>query len=1016
MNILLPPYISILCIYTTLAFAIYLLRNKENVAEKNIKNYKHLVYLIFFVFSWQTSEFMAVNLSLQQEQSAILWKITLSLSITAALSTLYFIVNFLQIKNRRILYISTLLVFIETINVLFTQNVISATYKTSNGQTLFEKGSISAGIGHNILLVALLLLSLGFIVNALKINSVKRASIRFLMFGVISVILPQILFGVIFPIFNLPTVRIGQISIIFVVFFFYKAVSEKSSIILSKQYISIKTKFIFVFALISLGAVILTAIPTSTLLKNLSERTQAKNISIQVENASKDINTFLDEYASDALFLSNLGTVRRLEIDQIQNEFFSLAESNSDYMQVRLIDINDQEIVRVDSDEKSTRIIDEDKLQNKVDRYYFTDSIVLNQKEVYMSKIDLNREGSPPQIEIPINPTVRFATPFYSPDGEKLGIVILNVHANKLLESLNHNNDVRFTDESGYFIAHPNSELEWGSPADFDTGYNFSLELSSQDIEGMRSEQTYYSKGQQGLVYANKLTLYNNTFFVYTALDYSVILQDINNLQISLLSLGALYSILSLVFAEIASGFVVKNLIEIRKTVERINKTKEIEYLTINSHDEIGEISILLNEWARKINLTNNEIQKTVDNQVRQIKNNEDKLKEQQKALMNVLEDVQEEKQKAEQHSTELIKFKLAVENSSDQIVITDPEGYILYANPILEKITGFSVEESVGKKAGSRELWGGIMEPEFYEVMWTKIKKEKVLFKGQIKNRKKSGEEYTASVTIVPILNDKGETIFFLGVERDITKEAEVDKMKTEFISLASHQLRTPLSAIKWFLEMLIDGDLGTLNEEQQKTLLDVNTSNERMISLVNSLLNVSRIESGRIIIDPEPTELKDLIDGVLMELTPQIKEKEISTIVSIGDNMEKISIDPKLIRNVYLNLISNAVKYTSKNGEIQIFVSHNDTEVISAISDDGIGIPKEQQDRIFQKFFRADNVIKVETEGNGLGLYLVKAIVESSGGKVWFSSTEGEGTTFWFSLPKKGSMKKKGEVSIDS
>ena len=354
----------------------------------------------------------------------------------------------------------------------------------------------------------------------------------------------------------------------------------------------------------------------------------------------------------------------------------------------------------------------------------------------------------------------------------------------------------------------------------------------------------------------------------------------------------------------------------------------------------------------------------------------------------------------------------MAVENASDHIIITDIDGRILYANKAAERITGYSKKEILGRKSG--ELWGGKMDKVFYQNMWKTIKEEKKVFVGELTNRRKSGEKYEVQLRISPVFDEKGDEIFFVGIERDITKEKEIDRAKTEFVSLASHQLRTPLTSIGWYAEMLLSGDAGKLTKDQNQFVNEIYEGNQRMIGLVNSLLNVSRIDLGTFVIEPEPTNIVEIADSVLEELKPQILKKQMNIKKRYDKGIPIIKADPKLIRIIFQNLLSNAVKYTPDKGKVILDIAKRDKDLLIKVVDTGYGIPKGQQVKIFSKFFRADNIQQKDVEGNGLGLYIVKSIIDKSGGKIWFESEENKGTTFYATLPLKGMKKKQGAKGL--
>ncbi len=230
--------------------------------------------------------------------------------------------------------------------------------------------------------------------------------------------------------------------------------------------------------------------------------------------------------------------------------------------------------------------------------------------------------------------------------------------------------------------------------------------------------------------------------------------------------------------------------------------------------------------------------------------------------------------------------------------------------------------------------------------------------------------------------------------------KLRELDAQKSEFISVVAHQLRTPLSGLKWTLRMITSGELGPLSPDQKAFLEKSYDSNERMIALVNDMLGANRLESGKLQYNFVPMDITTLVDSVLFDMKAEAKRKGIKISVSKEENLPLVEADPEKIRQVFQNLLENAIKYTIKDGDIEIKIKRDGDFLLISVSDRGIGIPQEQQVNIFTRFFRGANAVKMETDGSGLGLFVVKNLIEKHRGKTWFESEVGEGSTFYFTL----------------
>lgn len=225
------------------------------------------------------------------------------------------------------------------------------------------------------------------------------------------------------------------------------------------------------------------------------------------------------------------------------------------------------------------------------------------------------------------------------------------------------------------------------------------------------------------------------------------------------------------------------------------------------------------------------------------------------------------------------------------------------------------------------------------------------------------------------------------------------LDVAKSEFISIAAHQLRTPLSAIKWILYMLIHDEFKG-ESEKLEFIEKAAQSTDRMIELVNDLLEVDHIQSGKDQFIFKPMQPRDLINSIISELQTIITKRNIQMSVDLAKSVQ-VNGDETKLRELFQNLIENSLKYTPMGGSVNVSVKVEEKFLKFEIKDSGIGIPADQKYHIFSKFFRAANAMKVETSGSGLGLFIAKEVAERHGGKIWFESKMGEGTSFFVELP---------------
>jgi PAS domain S-box-containing protein len=337
---------------------------------------------------------------------------------------------------------------------------------------------------------------------------------------------------------------------------------------------------------------------------------------------------------------------------------------------------------------------------------------------------------------------------------------------------------------------------------------------------------------------------------------------------------------------------------------------------------------------------------------------------------------------------------EIAFEHAFDHIIITDANGKILYCNPAAEALTGYPKAEMIGK---TPKLWGGFMGQEWYARFWNTIKVLKKPFVGEIVNQRKDGQKYTAEIRINPVVDVSVEVTHFVGIERDITLSKRIAEMKNEFLSLVSHQLRTPIGQLQAYTDNMLAGVTGEFTPEQQEYIEGMRRSTLRCSRLINNILNVSRLDRGLIKMDLQRVDLDAVIQPVIRQFEMECRRKGIAIIYQPGQVMAKADAD-KLVE-VVSNLIDNALKHTD-TGSITITLQSDQDKAKIAIADTGQGIPSEFIPSLFSK----DKILPQgpkSNEGARLGLYLAKTFMDMQQGDISVNSAVDKGTTFTLTLP---------------
>jgi len=481
---------------------------------------------------------------------------------------------------------------------------------------------------------------------------------------------------------------------------------------------------------------------------------------------------------------------------------------------------------------------------------------------------------------------------------------------------------------------------------------------STKESKGIQEASSYY--------YNNILPLFENikqlTRDLLTVNQEAMLskrnkaLEVAGNASFSTAVISALAILIGVIFSSYLNAKTVKPITVLIEKIKLIAQGDYKQRLQEKGKDEIAELSREFNIMAGKLKAFEE---------------------------MNI-QKLMEEKQKAEG----------IVESIGDVVLVTDRENKILVLNRAAEKAFDIRKEETV-----KTHFLETIKHEEIFEQVKKALKEQQDDDKGYTDiSIEKDGSIKHLRVKSKPIKNEQKEIIGVVTLMQDITKLKEVDAMKSEFVATVSHEFRTPLTSIGMAVNLLLDGTTGKINEEQNELLLALKEDQERLNSLVGDLLDLSRIESGKIQMDIQSNEMKEIVHNAISPFSIQLKEGDVDLEIDLPENLPVVKADFNKISWVLTNLVGNALRYVPRDGTGRIKISAKKTanKLLVSVSDNGSGIPEDMQEKIFEKFVRADK----RQGGTGLGLAISREILLAHGGEIWVSSKQGSGSTFYFTL----------------
>lgn len=638
---------------------------------------------------------------------------------------------------------------------------------------------------------------------------------------------------------------------------------------------------------------------------------------------------------------------------RLERIFAALMAANLEYTQVRLIGIegNGRELVRVDRTPLGVEAVPEQDLQEKAGEPYFEIGRSLAFGDTLTTRITLNRENG--EVDPMRTPTMRTVIPVFTHEGDRYGMIVINLNYEILVQNILEDvspvdRAVLTTTDGDFAVFEPGSGVT-ANRFRFDRGYSehpvFAHSSESFFQVGAfsyASYPAYRSFLEEGL-----------SLDVYVGLPTQEMLSGAINLRTQSIVAGLILTGLAVLSALVFSRGLTRPLISMTQAVQEYGVNRDRRSLPVHRSDEVGDLA---------------------------------------RAYDRMILDLE-----ASENTTRSI-----FENVVDGLIVIDQSGRITMANDSLCDMFGYFRDELIGqnvnvlmpKEVG--EQHDGYLESYRHTGVKSVIGKTNEM---QGRHRLGEGIPIELRVSEIPL----GDETFFCGLVRDITERKQMETMKDDFISTVNHELRTPLTSIHGSLNMLETYLKEEEYSEKVRFLLSLaRNSSERLTHLVNDILDLEKISAGKMEFRMEILNADDLVRDIVDRHLGLAEQYNVEFVSDLNADGVMIEVDPNRFNQALVNLLSNAAKYSPKNGTVRIrTVQQTDGRFSVSVSDDGPGIPKEFQNRVFERFAQANNAKTDEVGGSGLGLHITKNLIEAFSGDVHYETRVGEGTTFFFVLP---------------